>query len=387
MIECGIQAQPLEVYHHAASLEGFEMVVAPIHLSPANPHLLQARSLGKRIISHHQAVGELMMGSIPDDLLKIEVTGTHSKTTTALLLAMILSHQKRVLSHTTRGLEVWSGGRPRLLRAGLSITPANVILAAEAALSQGAEALICEISLGGTGLAELGILTSFAHDYRIAAGSRWASSAKLQMLSLARRGSRLAANSDCNISPDISFAQGGRVQALPDGLIYGEVRLGLSLGEDLDFASYQTAISAASAAAELLGLEREETIRALEGFGGFSGRMKIERLDGRMVFDSSNSGLKVSDIERALDRAQGPDLVAVIGEDARTVCEGLDVPLLADLLRRRRMEFYKLVLVGERLRPLAAELGAETAQDLAEGLEKVASLCPKRLLSAVKCFR
>ncbi len=387
MVESGILAQPLEVYHHTTSLDAFDEVVAPIHLSPANPHLVQARGLGKRIISHHQAVGELMMGSIPDDLRKIEVTGTHSKTTTALLLAMILSRQKRVLSHTTRGLEIWSEGRPELLKEGLSITPANVILAREEALSHGAEALICEISLGGTGLADLGVLTSFSGDYRIAAGTRWASTAKLQMLSLARRGSRLAANADCRTSPDISFAEGGRVQALPDELVYGEERLSLSLGEDLDFASYQTAISGAAAAAELLGVEKEETARALEGFGGFFGRMKIERLDGRTVFDSSNSGLKVSDIERALDKARGPDLAAVVGEDAQTVCEGLDIPLLAELLRERRGEIDELILVGERLRPLAAELGAKTARDLAEGLKKAEFSRPKRLLSAVKCFR
>jgi UDP-N-acetylmuramyl pentapeptide synthase len=386
LVECGIQAEPLEVYHHTASLDAFDEVVVPVHLPPDNPHLVQAKGLGKRIISHHQAVGELI-GSDADDLVKIEVTGTHSKTTTALLLAMILSRQRRVLSHTTRGLEIWSGGRPQLLKEGLSITPANVILAAQEALAQGAEALICEISLGGTGLAQLGILTSFANDYRIAGGTKWASTAKLQMLSLARQGSRLAANADCRISPDISFAEGGLVWALPDGLIYGEERLGLSLGEDLDFASYRTAISGAAAAAELLGLEREDTIRALEGFGGFSGRMKIERLDGRTVFDSSNSGLKVSDIERALDKARGPNLVAVVGEDAQTVCEGLDIPRLVELLRRRRSEIEDLVLVGERLRPLARELGAETAKDLVEGLEKAESSRPKRLLSAVKCFR
>ena len=386
MVECGIQAEPLEVYHHSASLEDFELVVAPVHLSPANPHLLQARSLGKRVITHHRAVGELL-ALIPEDLLRIEVTGTHSKTTTALLLAMILSGQKRVLSHTTRGLEIWSEGRARLLRKGLSITPANVIPAAREALAQGAEALICEISLGGTGIGELGILTSFANDYRIAGGSRWASSAKLQMLSLARRGSRLVANADCRISPDISFAQGGLVQALPGGLLYGEDRLELNLSADLDLPGYQTAISAAAAAADLLGVERGEAARALEGFGGFSGRMKIERLGGQTVFDSSNSGLKVADVRRALDKLQGPDLTVVVGEDAQTVCEGLDIPLLADLLRERRSEIGELILVGERLRPLAEELGAGTAENREVGLEKAQSTRPRRLLSAVKCFR
>ena len=102
------------------------------------------------------------------------------------------------------------------------------------------------------------------------------------------------ANADCRISPDISFAQGGLVQALPGGLLYGEDRLELNLSADLDLPSYQTAISAAAAAADLLGVERVEAARALEGFGGFSGRMKIERLGGQTVFDSSNSGLKVA---------------------------------------------------------------------------------------------
>src|SRR5690606_1398058 len=122
MVECGIQAEPLEVYHHTASLDAFDEVVAPVHLPPDNPHLIQAKGLGKRIISHHQAASE-HMHSMDDDVVKIEVTGTHSKTTTPLLLAMILSRQKRVLSHTTRGLEIWSGGRPQLLKEGLSITP------------------------------------------------------------------------------------------------------------------------------------------------------------------------------------------------------------------------------------------------------------------------
>ena len=119
--------------------------------------------------------------SIPDDLETIEITGTHSKTSTALLLAMILSGQKRVLSHTTRGLEIWDCGTPRLLKRGLSITPANVILALQEALTQKAGALICEISLGGTGLAKYGVLTSLSGDYRIADGTKWASTAKLQM--------------------------------------------------------------------------------------------------------------------------------------------------------------------------------------------------------------
>jgi uncharacterized membrane protein len=115
--------------------------------------------------------------------------------------------------------------------------------------------------------------------------------------------------------------------------------------------------------------------------------MKIRRLGHQTIFDCSNSGLKVRDVERALDRARGADLAAVVGEDSKTVCEGMDIPTLADLLRRRKGELSRLILVGERLQSLAEELGAEAAADLEEGLEKAQKSRPKRLLSSVKCFR
>jgi len=92
-------------------------------------------------------------------------------------------------------------------------------------------------------------------------------------------------------------------------------------------------------------------------------------------------------VARALDRARGPDLAVVVGEDAETVCEGLNIPALRDLLRERRAEMAKLILVGKRLEPLAAELEADTARNLAEGLGKAETFGLKRLLSCVKCFR
>ncbi len=387
MVESGWEAASFEVYHHTPDLAGFELVAAPVHLAPDNPALVGAKKRNLKIITHHQAVGELFLPGEDPAMEIFEVTGTHSKTSTALLLALLLSRQKKVLSHTTRGLEIWQEGKPRLLQEGLSITPANVIPALAAAKAHEVQALICEISLGGTGLADYGILTSLSGDYRIAGGTRWASTAKLQMLSLARRGARLLANADARLSPDVSFARGGRIYARPDRLIFGKEEVHLDLGQDLDFFSYETAIAGAAAAADAAGMERSEMVRALRGFDGFAGRMKIKRLSGQTIFDCSNSGLKVRDVARALERAAGPGMALVVGEDAETVCEGMDIPALAKLLRQRREGMETLILVGERLGFLAEELGAETAKNLQQGLEKAQSRSPKRLLSCVKCFR
>lgn len=387
MAESGLTAEAFEVYHSSADLSGFDLVAAPVHLAPGNPALSQARKDKKRIITHHQAVGELLAGRASPSMEVFEVTGTHSKTTTALLLAMILSWQKKVLTHTTCGLEIWEDGRARLQEKGLSITPGNVIRAAEVAQASGADALVCEISLGGTGLADYGIITSLSGDYPIAGATKWASTAKLQMLSLAKRGAKILANADSRLSPDVSFARGGRVFALPDALIFGRDEVPLDLGPDLDFQGYETALAAAAAAADQAGVPGSQIAAALSGFDGFSGRMKIRHLPDQTIYDNSNSGLKVRDVQRALDRASGSDLVAVVGEDSQTVCEGMNIPALSDLLRKRRSEIAKLILVGERLAPLAEELGAATARNLQQGLELAQKESPKRLLSCVKCFR
>jgi len=391
MCRSGIDAHAFEVYHQAPSISGFDLVVVPVHLSPENPALAEAKRLRMRMITHHMAVGEFLRNDIRQDLKIFEVTGTHSKTTTALLLSKIISSNMKVISHSTRGIELWSNGSSRTLQTGLSITPANVIHAVEIADANKADALVCEVSLGGTGLADYGILTSFSGDYRIAGGTKWASTAKLQMLSLAKRGSKIVANTDAKISSDISFGHGGYIIAKPKEIFFGHDKAQLALGKDLDFESYETAISASAAAAYCAGYSTKEIVDALEGFDGISGRMKVTRSSGITVYDSSNSGLKVSDVKHVLDLAtDGKIKIAlVVGEEAETVCEGMDVPSLVELLSRYRNKIDLLVLVGRRLEPFAKDLGAKHAADLQTGESLARLSAPEldKLLLCVKCFR
>jgi len=207
------------------------------------------------------------------------------------------------------------------------------------------------------------------------------------MVALAKSGAKLLANIDARLSPDVSFARGGRVYARPDSLIFAKEEIHLDLGQDLDFLGYETAIAAAAAVADEAGIPRSMIAQALSGFDGFSGRMRIKRQEGQIIFDNSNSGLKVRDVARALDRACGNDLFVVVGEDSETVCEGMNIADLSELLRQRKNEIAKMIMVGERLVPLAEELGAATAKNLQQGLEMAQKDSPKRLLSCVKCFR
>lgn len=390
MREEGVDASALEVYHATPDLAPFDLVVAPVHLSAKNPAMEEARRLGKRVITHHRAVGELL--ACRRDYRTFEVTGTVGKTTTSLILSRVLSARGVVVSHTTRGIEVWKDGKSQLLRSGLSIAPANVILASDAATERSADYLVSEISLGGTGLADFAVLTSFARDYKVAGGALWASTAKLQMVSLSRPGAKLIAGEDVRISADVTFGTGPRSQvSSTDRMIraFGD-EAPLSLGEGLDRESYAPAISGAAGAALAAGLDLAEIASALEGFAGLDGRMKETRKGGVLLLDNSNSGLRASGVEAALELVKkGGKLALVVGEEAQTVCEGMDIPDLVEILSRHREEIDLLILVGERLKPFAPRLCARHSPDLDSGLaEAKASLeGGGRIISCVKCFR
>lgn len=384
--EIGIDAEALEVYHSKPDLERFSLVVAPVHLSPRNPSLLEARRLGKRVISHHRAVG-MILGE--REFGAVEITGTRGKTTTALLLALILSHEMRVVSHTTSGIELWNRGKRSLIRSGLSITPGNLIAAHEIASRERADLLVSEVSLGGTGAFDAGVITSLKDDYLIAGGTMRASTAKLQMLSLSGPDARIVANTDAKLSADITFGDGGDVRIRGGSVDIRGESFQLPTGEMLDPRAYSEGIAGALATAISMRVDVQDALEALSGFDGFKGRMSRYKLDDVEVIDNSNSGLKVSGIERALDLAPGGRVCLVAGEDAESVCEGLDIDALVKMIESRRDEIDELVLVGRRLEPYAPRLRGRTARNFQDGLEvaRRQTSAGDHLVLCVKCFR
>ncbi len=115
----------------------------------------------------------------------------------------MLSRRFKVVLHTSRGgLEVWDNGfHSSIYRGGLSITPGSILTAVEKSLEAGVEPdlkpefFIFEISIGGTGTADFGILTTLSPDYGIANNTALASDAKLQLILNAKPGSVLLINS------------------------------------------------------------------------------------------------------------------------------------------------------------------------------------------------
>ncbi len=175
----------------------FDLLIAPVHLDSAYPMLLESRAQGKSILSHHEIVGEILKGNSRLSGIKtVEVTGVKAKTSTASLLADMLSRQFEVVLHTSRGLEYWKAGTSSLIYRGLSITPGSILVAVENVFEAGfrPDFFIFEISIGGTGTADFGILTTLSPDYGIANNTALASEAKLQLIRNAKPGSTLLIN-------------------------------------------------------------------------------------------------------------------------------------------------------------------------------------------------
>jgi len=401
---CGIRTsrEPLDA-------SDFDIIIAPVHLDSNYPMLKDAHTNNIPVLSHHAAVGQILSGYNLKNKTLVEITGTKAKTSTAILLAQILSVEKKVVSHTSRGIEDWSAGK--IVKKGLSITPASVLSALDAVEEAGIEfdVFISEISLGGTGCADIGVITTIANDYKIASGTKLASDAKRQMILNAKPGSSVVVNNDAlrffgacrrdlNIisfteSIDAScnvYYEDEKTIAYYLGKKHGRICLPEAQGYDI--SAYKTAFACAVAAALAMDTGVDAIGRALCEFSGAEGRMKKTALDGRTLIDNSNSGMDIRVAEKALDfsKAQGGRIVMVLGEEAKEVCEGLDPSGVKQFIRNHLGELAALVLVGERMKPLVnTKNNIHYAGNLASGIELAKKLTHEKdiILSCVKCFR
>ncbi len=401
----------------------FDLLAAPVHLDPAYPMLAEARKTKKPVLSHHRIVG-MILDKDPHlaGTRTIEITGVKAKTSTASLLADMLSRKSRVVLHTSRGLEAWKGGVPSEIRKGLSITPGSILVAIDRTFEAGIrpEYFIFEISIGGTGNADLGILTTLTPDYGIANNSSLAGEAKLQLVRTARPGTVLILNAA------VEKALENTGKKIPEAVkkitfrdpFYPEA------GENADFIleteednihclcrdqelftarlqpgynslAYRTAFVAASAAALELGVENRTVVKTLEEFGGLAGRMQEKELEGIALIDNSNSGMDIRSAEKALEYAllkkkdeRKQKIFLVLGEEAAQVCEGLPPEAVQGFVKKYGKKFERIVLVGERMRDIRAGNVAYAAS-LPEGLSKASKLAGKTdiIISSVKCFR
>ena len=426
----------------------FDFLVAPVHLDSAYPMLARAREQGKTVFSHHEIVGKILKGdSRLSGIKTVEVTGVKAKTSTASLLADMLSRKFEVVLHTSRGLEVWKGGIPSLIARGLSITPGSILAAVDKVFEAGyrPDFFVFEISIGGTGTADLGILTTLSPDYGIANNTALASEAKLQLVRNAKPGSTILLNSGAEKALKAAKESHSRVLTFKDPFNMGVIEnkellersdktpdftlethcsnvshsapshsapsitsgcvlqfmyrgneiFSASLLSGYNISAYKTAFIAASAAALELAVEPEAVVAVLEEFRGLSGRMQEREINGVALIDNSNSGMDILSAEKALEYAllkkkdeKKTDIILVLGEEASQVCEGLPPAAVQGFVEKFGTKCRQIILVGERMKTVIAK-NVIYADSLPEGLAKASEFAGKDdiLLSSVKCFR
>lgn len=398
-------------------VDAFDLVVSPVHLYPGYPMLMDAKEQCKEVVSHHRAVGMIFSANSTLEGIKIiEITGSKGKTSTASLLADMLSRKMTVVLHTTRGLELWAGGKARLLHIGLSIAPGSILHAVDIMRSMDVHPDCCifEVSIGGTGYADIGVITTLEPDYAIAKSTAQASDAKLRMVDYEKGGSVFFLNSRDSRSVIKARELGREYFTFTDSgsqdsqanlrlafkgksvtLITEEVSLTADLDPSYSASSYTLAFAAAGAVALHMGVSEDAVRDVISGFTGLQGRMQERSVDGRILIDNSNSGMDIRSAEQALDyvllrtESENPGKVLmVLGEEAAQVCEGLPPEKVAEFVGKRIGDINRLILVGERMKDIRHER-IRYAAHLKDGLEQAMDMSEKGdlVLSCVKCFR
>ncbi len=416
---CGIS-----VLREPPSAGDFDLIISPVHLDSAYPTLSDARAVDIPVITHHAAVARILRTQL-NGCTVIEVTGTTAKTSTARILAGMLSActDRRTISHTSAGVEVrgcGEAGATAMMIAKFSIAPASIIAvlrSIEAELGPGLErelghesdsesrsehrsnpdVLIFEVSLGGTGLADFGIVTTLSGDYPIANNTGTASDAKMQMINLAKPGSTLIIGSDVPSNSDhqtFTFGDSGDVcfdridaERAVIRAMGGKIEFDVN---DYDIFSYQTAILSAVTAAISIGVDCGCIESFLDRFIGVSGRMRVTQVDCRTIVDNSNSGMTIASAESAIEHARriagdsgAAKIVLIIGIEEYNVCEGLDLEKAVELIERNTDFVDSVITVGVNSDSAHRVTDLNAGMDLAMNQTGDGDM----IISCVKCFR
>ncbi|MGB4362977.1 MAG: coenzyme F430 synthase [Methanothermobacter tenebrarum] len=328
-------------------------IIAPIHC-PLNL---------KVDYTHHEIVKFLL--SKDEKLAKtpiIEVTGVKGKTSVVWMLKEILG-EKNLLILSSLGVFLST----KKLKENISITPASIIEAVELARGLDYQACIFETSLGGTGLADVGILTNIIEDYPIRGGKEKASKAKSQIFKSKITCCEHTAykeyynqfknvntfsirEKDANIYPtDIDYGlEKTRLKVHVNGLKTITDREYNTIFTVESFAPgphYLLNLLAAVSAALTLNISIKRIREGLRNFKGVRGRSSRRHVDGKIIIEEINPGINSEAIKYTLKMAQNFNTpIIILGGDYGITCEEIDEDKTASILE----DFTgKIILTGE----------------------------------------
>ncbi len=373
-------------------------LIAVQHLHRSHPLFAEATKLGIPVITHAKTVGLLLKNQVKDTLV-VEVTGSYGKTSVVNMVAHTLfSAGIPTLLSDSRGFFALLGKSALLSTSNTSITPASVISAwrwFHSACGASPKVAVFEISLGGTGLADVGIVTNVKENYAV---GFWGSAfnAKLQMAEYLSEHSVLVLNGDDPLTRRMkhltraktamfSVANASSCQVCLKDLRYSlnsgyhlevvvndlptttghtlEEQLSLKLNERLFGLSHVENSLAALASLASLELVDLETIPIhLASFTGIDGRAVLHRISSKipLVYVSSD-GLGPASLSELLRNAaevarnSRRKLVLLLGGGLKSACLHVDAQKIAQVVKKYQPCLEQLILYGDLGRALVGE--------------------------------
>lgn len=313
--------------------ENKPLIVAPVHCKLDH----------QADITHHQAVAYLLEKQI--NIPVIEVTGVKGKTSTVYMLKEIFK-EKTPLVLTSLGVEILKNSKWEILKRDISITPASMMIAWKLGKKYKPGVLIAETSLGGTGLATVGVLTNITEDYSLASGEKKASQAKEQIF----RNEFVACQHQAYNKFYKQHTENVNTFGLKEGnvkvrsIIYGinetavdlEVKglktvSGEILNDKFQIKTFAPAphhvenVLSAVCASLTWGASVNDVKNGLSNFHGLKGRSSIKFLGNTVLIEEINPGLNVTAVKKALSMLKdSPESAVIFGGQYGITCEEID---------------------------------------------------------------
>jgi len=402
----------------------YELIIAPVHLNPNFEVVKQALKNGIPFMSHHKAVEEIAaMKNIFADTKVVEVTGTVGKTAVCELICQLLKN-KKVLSHTS-SVTRFKSAEEEVQFPRIGGAPANVLKVMRIAKEKKvkSEIAVFEISLGLTGIGDVGVITSLEADYRIAGGTKDASAAKIasiqnyayaDMDEIESRNGRSAVivlpNSFSEMLANIEvkgfntnffgatakdlWLDDTESKVFFDGLktvngdsVSGGMKFNFEAGFYGDY--YKNCLEAAFCTVLSLGIPAEEVNTG--DISAVSGRLKVDKRKGRFLIDNSNSGTKLKFLDEITEMARrfSDKMILIVGEESEYVCEGVSVEELKEVVENAAGDFVEIIIVGEEFKDKVGGKTVFFSDTLDAALEKAVSDSEEGsvIISNVKTWR